>query len=1046
METYKSSFMSDIHDELSDKNVNFQESHNIIKKCVDNVNSSRELFNIFTWNVRCLTNKKLNIIKQYLDEWTRSATLKHTTLNVISSATNKATLKATSLQHNTSQAYDTTSPCTKELDFDKKNYFVDIIAFTETWLTCDSKFNTFNIKNYNNYCINRKLGTRGGGIMLYIHKKYQTISVDSNINENMEYLMIKFLLNDDEWHAICVYRPPNGDIDSFLDDLDLIVSRTDSSKLIICGDFNINALNSHDDEVKNYLDMLTSFNLQIVNRATTRVNKITGTGSLIDHILLDTTDKNYTTITSKATDLVSDHSFIILMLHLCILPEKRIRKVKRTNYNAAVSELFRNLSNENIDPSINCPNSYFNSLHDELLKAIDDNTKWISIKLPSTMKTLPVWADDNYLSMLNTMYNLEEKINRRKMNNMSHDILQQKFDDLDKIRDKFAVVKAKIYYRKLEIDNVCHAWKIINDLLGRERTNQNFIIKNGRGELLTNNAEVAELFQDKFLSTIGDSNDFSNVAEHLYLGTHRLKSFVFDEVSPYTIFVIIGSLNVHKSAGYDGIGANFLKMTNDGICAHLANIFNNMIRTGIYVYRMRHATVTVIPKNGKKLDIENCRPISILPQIDKVFEAILTSQLNEYFENNGLFDSMQYGFRTGRGCREAICNILHLVSVATDKGNSMILLSLDIRKAFDSVDHEILLRKLNFLGIRGPSFDLIRSFLCDRSQVVKFQGSYSSDNSIMKGVPQGSNLGPLLFNLMINDLSALSTHSKVLKYADDIILLFEFRPCDSQINIQKLSSDLSMITNYYEMNKLKINCSKSKFMVIGNSSDCLIELLQREGITFCDELTYLGFIIDSEMKLVSQVDKIAYSIGSAVNALRFLKQNLTIASLLKFFHGHIQSQIHYCAFALLRCRSIDIDRIQRLQSKALRIIYNLPDTFPSSQLFSSQAKNIMPVTGIIYYSALCLVKKGLQSKDDSLPSFKRLRSERTADLQIGKARRKIMSDDLTHSGVKLFNQLPTHINLESNFSLYKQYLKLFILSRNESLIKPTQFATKNFYI
>jgi hypothetical protein len=106
----------------------------------------------------------------------------------------------------------------------------------------------------------------------------------------------------------------------------------------------------------------------------------------------------------------------------------------------------------------------------------------------------------------------------------------------------------------------------------------------------------------------------------------------------------------------------------------------------------------------------------------------------------------------------------------------------------------------------------------------------------------------------------------------------------------------------------------------------------------------------------------------------------------------------------------------------------------------------MTVTGIIYYSALTMVKKSLLSKDDSLPSIKRLKSQRSTDLQIGKARRKIMADDITHSGVKLFNQLPVHINMEPNFSLYKQYLKLFILSRNESLIKPMQSTSRNFFI
>ena len=248
------------------------------------------------------------------------------------------------------------------------------------------------------------------------------------------------------------------------------------------------------------------------------------------------------------------------------------------------------------------------------------------------------------------------------------------------------------------------------------------------------------------------------------------------------------------------------------------------------------------------------------------------------------------------------------------------------------------------------------------------------------------------------------------------------------------------------MNQFKLNCDKSKYIVIGNIDRGMETVLEARSIMKCKELTYLGFVLDNELKMSGQIDKISKSIGRTINALRYLKDNLSNTALLKFFHAHIQSNINYCSFALLRCRQIDIERIQRLQSKALRIIFGLPDSYPSFELFTRVAKNILPVTGMIYMSALIMIKKCLQNIDNSLPKVSKLKSIRSRDLAICPAKKKILCDDITHIGTKLYNLLPQDIKDERNFFRFKKMLKNFLISRNESLIKSGQFTAKNFYI
>lgn len=794
--------------------------------------------------------------------------------------------------------------------------------------------------------------------------------------------------------------------------------------------------------------------MYIINKAVTRLNPITGIGTLLDHLVLSSLDKhseNHIALTSKRINVMSDHNFIILMLRVDSKPtlRDRIVKIKRTNLDLITKRFYDELLIINPDTAslnVQSVDVYFNIIHKSLSKVVKQCTKFTKVKLPETLRTLPNWADDKYIAMLNTLYNLEEKILIRKANGLKFDQLQIKFNELNDIRDRYASVKAKIYYRSLEIDNIYDAWKIINDLIGRSRKNDNssnLVLEDENGNLLCESHEIVEAFQEKFLKIVGAKNS-CNVSSHKYLGPCVSNSFVFEETTPQEIFTIIGALATNKSPGYDDVSASVLKRCNEGLCAHLANIFNLMIRSGKYPDGLKLSAVKPIPKSGKMLSLDNCRPISLLPLIDKVFENILCSQLNKFLEDNSVLNKLQYGFRSRRGCPDALCMILNHVSKLLNSGKGVIIMSFDIQKAFDTVCHKVLLRKLNFVGVRGEAYDLIKSFLTDRKQFVKLNFVCSKCGKVFLGVPQGANLGPLLFNILINDLSSLNTYSTLYMYADDVVAVFPVDPANNPLDIQRLDNDIQLLKGYYENNHLKINCDKSQFIILGSCAQNIKDLLTGKQIKETSCLKYLGVLIDSDLKMLNQVDKICTSLAQGINALRFLKQNLTQQSLLKFFHGHLQSHISYCAFSLLRCRSIDIERIQRLQSKALKIILDLPDMHPTLDLFTKNAKQIMCVVGLIYYSALIMVKKCVLCKDESLPCINRARSTRRKDLILSIAKKKVMSDDITNIGCKLFNELPADIKSENNLLLFKLQLRKFILSRNVSLIKHGQFSNKSF--
>jgi exonuclease III len=1021
----QSKFLSELNEDIKKKNLSLLETYKLIKNCVENNCFENPFLNILSWNVNCLNNKKLNIMKQYLDEWSKSSTL--------GSCNTKFPLSCSG---------------------DRKNYFLDIICFTETWINSESKFNSLHIKNYNCLSAVRSQGKKGGGIMIYIHKNYQAYEVNSIMNDNIEMLLVKILTGKDDYHILTIYRPPNGDLEAFLKSFEEITVNLDRDRLIINGDMNLNILNTSENEIKEYLNLLTSLNLNIINNSVTRRNPITGVGTLLDHVILSENkfcNENSICLTSKQVCVISDHNFVLLMYKMPKASvNNRIVRFKKINMEVFAAKITEQM--DILDAKISELNAlsvdeYFDEVHGRLMQTVKECTKLVKAKLPLVHRTLPNWADDKYIEMLNTLYNLEEKIDMRRNKGLEHDLLVAKFEELDSIRDKYAIVKAKIYYRRLEIENLNHAWKIINELIGKSK-NSNLVplIETEDGKILQDCEEIANAFQTKFLKIVGNESIECNTNNHKYLGINVADSFIFDVTSPREIFTYIGALDKSKSPGYDDLNAIIFKICNERISIHLANIFNLMVRDGMYPNALKLAAIVPIPKNGKMISLVNSRPISLLPLIDKIFEGIICGQLNRFFENNNILNSFQYGFRSGRGCPDALCMILNHVSKLLNAGKSAILISFDIEKAFDSVCHPILLRKLNFLGIRGKSYELIKSFLTNRKQFVKFSDAVSRIASIIFGVPQGSNLGPLLFSIILNDLSSLKTKATFYQYADDLIAVFPIEYNGNGIDLKNLENDINLLTEFYANNHLKINYEKSNFIAIGTCSQELKVFLKDKLIHESESLKYLGFIIDSELKMINHVDKICISIAQGINALRFLKQNLVTKSLLKFFHAHIQSHISYCSFALLRCRSIDIERVQRLQSKALRLIFDLQDTYPSYDLFTKHAKDFLCVTGVIYYFALIMVRKCITCKDESLPLIQRARSTRRSDVILCNAKKKILADDITHVGCKLYNDLPIDIKSEKNIFLFKVKLKKFLLSRNESLIKLGQFSNKNFFL
>lgn len=268
--------------------------------------------------------------------------------------------------------------------------------------------------------------------------------------------------------------------------------------------------------------------------------------------------------------------------------------------------------------------------------------------------------------------------------------------------------------------------------------------------------------------------------------------------------------------GYDDISPKVLRHTSSLVSIPLTHIINLSLKTGKFPDQLKIARVIPIYKSGDRREINNYRPISILPAFNKIFEKIISLRLINYLECNNLLTEYQHGFRAHRSTESAILQFINYVYLALEEKKHVAGVFIDLSKAFDTLDHNILVHKLKYLGIRGEPLNLFKSYLIGRKQAVYCNQSYSPLKSIDKGVPQGSVLGPIFFLIYINDIVNVSTNLEFVIYADDTTLLVKDENLDSLHS--NLISELNNIKLWVKANKLNINNSKTNYIFFQNRS------------------------------------------------------------------------------------------------------------------------------------------------------------------------------------------------------------------------------------
>lgn len=419
---------------------------------------------------------------------------------------------------------------------------------------------------------------------------------------------------------------------------------------------------------------------------------------------------------------------------------------------------------------------------------------------------------------------------------------------------------------------------------------------------------------------------------------------------------IIDKLTPKCSTGFDGISTKLTKMIKDAILKPVTMIINQMLNTGIFPDQLKIAKVNPIYKKDDEYQFTNYRPISLLPALSKIFEKVIFNQLYEYFHQKKLFYSAQYGFRKGHSTELASLELVDRIMIEMDKGKTPLSIFLDLSKAFDTLDHEILIQKLKHYGITGISLDLMRSYISGRQQFVEIENTKSDTLTLTTGVPQGSILGPLLFLIYINDIACASKLFKFIIYADDTNLTTNIELVVQQnphVEISTiLNRELSMISDWLGCNKLSLNVGKSKYMIFHKPGKIIPPLqlaMNDTDIERVTEFDFLGLSLNDNLSWKNHINKISNKISRSIGILNKHKHFIPLESKLHIYSSLILSHLN---FGILNW-GYQCERVEKLQKRAVRIItlgkYNAHTEPIFKQLKLLKVKDILKLQELKFF-------------------------------------------------------------------------------------------------
>jgi hypothetical protein len=918
---------------------------------------------------------------------------------------------------------------------------IDIICITEHNMKPGDDEQLF-VSNYNlASCYSRENRNGGSCILVKNCHKYVVLTdvLSTSITNVFECSAIE--LKEHKIIVICIYRPPKLDnfaIDIFLNRLNVIFSKIcyRSKKIIVCGDFNIDTLKrtKHSLQFKN---LILGYNLRLGITEPTRLQSKT----CIDNIL-----HNIRGGKTEVMDFaISDHTAQILK---CPVKKTYLLPywfIKKRNYSAEnISKFVECLQSLNFNSSYmaNDPNEAFECFIDDFQLFYNLCFPLVRYKI-STFKK-PKWITKGIRICCRKKRNLLWKY-RLSPTTSGKNHLKVYSNRLKKII--LLTQKAQNdYYIKNSVNKCKATWNIIKNPKSTHLRENITLVKHD-GIRINDTKAIAQTFNEHFVEQITSNNNAdiicnnpnSTSKNNLTMTFKSSNSIFMKPTCPHDIYTIINSLKNTNSTGFDGISCKIVKRVAHIISPIISYITNLCIETGRFPEILKIAVVKPLFKKGDKENVNDYRPIALLSIFSKIIEKVIYNSLYQYFETRDLFAAEQKGFRKNKSINMAIFDLLQKVMKELNEKKPAVALYMDMSKAFDFVDHNILLNKLYNYGVRGNVHDLIRSYMTGRKQMVtinkictksKKEISVSSDlKEIKYGVPQGSVLGPLLFLIYINDLPLTITEHSMILFADDSTIIFTGN--DTQTLQNEINKAVDTVITWLNMNNLCINLNKTKIMKFKQRVDRIPNLVvtyKNHQIDESDLTKFLGLSIDNKLTFKDQIDIICKKLNKFSYALYNLRKIVGQPAVLTAYHAYVTSTLRYGV--MFWGNSTDREMAFKAQKRCLRSVCKIPSTESCKTHFVRLSILTLPC---LYIFETAVYVKNNMNQFSVFNSARRCHKIYTRSTKTA-----FLAKSIFGMAPKIYNKLPKNLSkledlVEFKKSLFTLLIKKAYYSLNEYL-------------
>ncbi len=921
--------------------------------------------------------------------------------------------------------------------------YLDVLCITESKLGSCYVDNDFHVEGFKMYRKDRK--SNSGGLFTWIrsdipHCRLNEKEYDSD-RHHIESMIFDMTIRSQKWFLLLTYKHPKVSntiflpkVTEFYDSISGVAKET-----ILLGDINTD-MQAMDDVFSKDLCQPYGLSNLITEPTCFKSEK----GTLLDPILVTNKYKFQSPFNLHCGS--SDwHNMVGCVTRLKV-PPQRPTKIQYRSY--------KNFDELKFTQDVSCIPFHvceiFDDVHDQYWFASELYSDVINEHAPIKKRVIRTEQIPYMHSELR-----KEMYKRNMYKNLSFKFRTQH------LRDRYTRQRNKVTQMRRDaiksyfISKCSHEvspkefWNFIKPFLSSKSKSRENIILNEGGTIVTDNTEICNIFNEFFstvASSIGSPDEIDVNEENFIqnvLGRHQshesviaikdmvkeapvIDKFDFKHVTEDTVSKALSKLKANKATGCDNIPPRLVKVSHEDISSMLTGIINRGFDTNSFPDDMKRAEISPIHKKKDDMIKENYRPVSILVVLAKVYESIIAEQLISHF--NPLFNKLLCAYRKKYSCDHILIRLVESWKEALENDRFVGTILMDLSKAFDCIPHGLLICKLHAYGLSEDACLFLSSYLCGRFQRVKVADGRGNWEPLKKGIPQGSCLGPLIFNIFINDLFLFIKKCELYNYADDNTLSVSGSTMD--FVIEALKTDTENAVNWFTINFMQANPEKFQVMYMKPfiSKDQLPQTLELHGASIERErhVKLLGITIDDRLKFDIQITNMCCRASKQLNVLYRFKNIFNVEEKKIIYNSFILANFNYCPIVWHFCGVMMTRKMEKIQERALRFLLN---DFKSSYVDMLECLDI----DLLHFKRIkviaCEVYKTL---NDLNPSFmKELFDVKEAghnfrdnNILIQPKFKKITYGrcSFQYYGAHIWNLLPPHIKNCTSLCMFKRML------------------------